>query len=178
MPEPPISEAERRRRGLEANKDNFFKQGLLLSERGEAAAAVAELEKVNEVDPDYPGLQEALGRLRAQGEKETAALKRRWAAEEEKRLREEGAAREAAAADKRRAYADTLRTLFLDQGLDIKVRSSGRNAERLELRFVLFNDVWTHRFQKDGMVEQWQGLGFERVDVKDGYDYHRYWTFR
>jgi SH3-like domain-containing protein len=78
----------------------------------------------------------------------------------------------------RRAYGPTLRERFLDAGLDIKVRVSGRDAERLELTYVLFSDVWTHRMQKDGLVSQWRDMGFARVDVKDGFDYHTYWTFR
>lgn len=77
----------------------------------------------------------------------------------------------------RRAYAEALRERFLDAGLDIKVKASGVQAERLELTFVLFNDVWTHRFQKDGLVAQWQAMGFKRVDAKDGFgDYHVYWN--
>jgi hypothetical protein len=77
----------------------------------------------------------------------------------------------------RENYKTVLREIFLDQGMDIKVSISGKQSDRLTLTFVLFNDVWVHRFQKDGIVEQWREMGFNRVDIKDGYDYYQYWTF-
>jgi Bacterial SH3 domain len=77
----------------------------------------------------------------------------------------------------RKRYAELLRERFLDTGLDIKVRTSGTAAERLTFEYVLFTDVWSHRFQKEGILDQARVMGFKRVDMKDGYKYHIYWTF-
>lgn len=89
---------------------------------------------------------------------------------------EQRRARVALEAENRRAYAKVLRELFLDQGLDIEVRVTGSRAERLKLTYVLFNDVWSHRFNKDGLIDQWLGMGFEKIDLDDGYDYHIVWS--
>jgi len=75
----------------------------------------------------------------------------------------------------RELYAKNLREQFLDKGFDIKVRVSGAQSERITYQFVLFNDVWSHRFQKDGLIDQAAKLGFKRVDMTDGYHWHVYW---
>jgi len=77
----------------------------------------------------------------------------------------------------RKAYAELLRNRFLDQGLDINVRVDGRNSDRITLTFALFNAVWAHRMQKDGLLDELRGLGFKRVNLTDGYDYAVYWDF-
>jgi hypothetical protein len=63
---------------------------------------------------------------------------------------------------------------FLDQGMDIKVRVMGTNKNRLYLQFVLFNDVWTHKFSKGDLIEEVKAMGFKRVDFDSGYDHHSY----
>lgn len=78
----------------------------------------------------------------------------------------------------RRAYAELLRNRFLDQNLDIKVTVSGAKAERITLKFALFNDVWAHRIQKDGLLEELRNMGYTRVSLSDGYDYGVYWDFK
>jgi hypothetical protein len=75
----------------------------------------------------------------------------------------------------RELYAKNLREQFLDKGFDIKVRVSGAQSERITYQFVLFTDVWSHRFQKDGLINQAAKLGFKRVDMTDGYHWHVYW---
>lgn len=82
-----------------------------------------------------------------------------------------------AGAEDRRALASRLREGFLDQGLDIKVRVSGKHAERITMTYVLFSDVWSHRFQQEGVLDSLHTAGFERVDMTDDYDWHVYWTF-
>ena len=78
----------------------------------------------------------------------------------------------------RKVYGAALRERFLDKGMDIKVHVSGRNNDHITLEWVLFNDVWTHQMEKpDGLAQEMKGLGFKRVDVKSGYDYHVYWDF-
>lgn len=102
--------------------------------------------------------------------KDAEAEEKRQKAEAKKTLREMGSAN-------RIAIAERLRTNFLDSGLDIKVKTSGRHAERVTFEYVLFNDVWSHRFQKDGVLSQLRDAGFGRVDMTDGYNWHVYWTF-
>jgi len=86
---------------------------------------------------------------------------------------------EAVAADlARQSYAKTLRERYLDQNMDIKVEASGKLHDRLTLHFVLFNDVWAHKFQKGDLVEEIRRLGFRRVYMTDGYDYHVYWELK
>jgi len=93
------------------------------------------------------------------------------------RERDEEAKRLRTAASARKAYGELLRNRFLDQGMDIKVNVTGDHNDRITLRWALFNDVWTHRMQKeDGLIPEMNALGFKRVDVTDGYDYHMYWT--
>jgi hypothetical protein len=93
------------------------------------------------------------------------------------RQRDEDAKRLRSAASARKAYGDLLRNRFLDQGMDIKVLVTGDHSDRIALRWALFNDVWTHRMQKpEGLIPEMNALGFKRVDVTDGYDYHMYWT--
>ena len=104
------------------------------------------------------------------GAQKAAAEERRLQAAAEKALREGGVT-------SRKDMAQRMRTSFLDSGFDIKVRTSGRYAERVTFEFVLFNDVWSHRFQKEGIVAQLRDAGFERIDLTDGYDWHIYWTF-
>ena len=70
-----------------------------------------------------------------------------------------------------------LRDRFLDKGLDIKVTVSGSKADRITLKYVLFNDVWSHRMQKDGLLAELRNLGFKRVTLTDTYDYTIYWDF-
>lgn len=80
-------------------------------------------------------------------------------------------------AEARLTYAKLLRERYLDQNLDIKVKVTGKGNDHLTLQFALFNDVWAHKFQKGDLVDEVRKLGFHRVDMTDGYDYHVYWTF-
>lgn len=114
-----------------------------------------------------PALIEELDRLIAPKLK---AQKEREHAEKEKGDREN-------AKLAREVFGAALREDYLDKGLDIKVNVSGKQSDRIKLTFILFNDVWTHQFQKSGMLETMQSLGFKRVSLSDGYDYGVYWTF-
>lgn len=72
------------------------------------------------------------------------------------------------------AYGESLRERFLDKNLDIKVRVSGADGDRMTLEFALFNDVWAHRIQKDGLLDEIRDNGFKRLDMV-AYDYHVSW---
>ena len=83
-----------------------------------------------------------------------------------------------AGAAARKAYAETIREQFLDKGLDIKATTKGRDNTTLVLSYVLFNDVWSHQFQKGGSLDACLKLGFTRVEMNDGFDWGVYWTFK
>lgn len=72
----------------------------------------------------------------------------------------------------RQEFASKLRQLYLNQGFDIEVHTSGRNAERLMLKYVLFNAVWMNAFEKSDTFFAARVLGFKSVDLDSGYDYH------
>ncbi|MEP7012023.1 MAG: hypothetical protein ABJC13_16985 [Acidobacteriota bacterium] len=101
----------------------------------------------------------------------------KWAAAE---ARERAAEKRQALVDgteNRQLVADRLRENFLDQGLDIKVRLKGRYKERITFTYVLFSDVWSHRFETEGILDSLQAAGYQRVDMTDDYDWHVHWTF-
>lgn len=77
----------------------------------------------------------------------------------------------------RKNYGLKLRDNFLDKGLDIKVSVSGDKNENIKMTFPLFNDVWAHRMQKDGLLGEMKALGFKKVTLTDNYDYTVYWNF-
>jgi len=78
----------------------------------------------------------------------------------------------------RKAYGAVLRERFLDKGMDIKVVVSGANNDHITLTWSLFSDVWVHQMEKsDGLIPEIYKVGFNRLDVKNGYDYHMYWDF-
>lgn len=112
---------------------------------------------------------EEIAKASAQLDKLTTEEKERA---EKRRERE----RAAQAAVERKQYAAELRDHFLDQGMDIKVSVSGSNNDRLKLQFVLFNDVWLHRFQKGSLIGEIRSKGFKRIDMSDGYNWGYYFT--
>lgn len=74
----------------------------------------------------------------------------------------------------RKNYQTSLRSDFLDDGLDIKVSIEGDSYKVLRLKFILFNDVWDHNFKKKGYYSFWKELGFDKV-ILDGQpgDYYK-----
>jgi hypothetical protein len=130
-------------------------------------AAVAEGADAEDVQPLATKLTAAEERNRRK-----AAAEARVAAEQAARQK---AGNERAA---RKAYGELLRNRFLDQGLDIKVHIEGKNADRVTLSFALFNDVWAHPIQKDGLLQELKDMGFKRVELTDNYDYSVFWDFR
>lgn len=60
--------------------------------------------------------------------------------------------------------------------MDIKVRVSGSNSDRITLSWVLFGDVAAHQLSKGDLIQEVKALGFRRIDMTDGYDYHVYWN--
>lgn len=145
-------------------------------------AVLDSAEKAMEAE-DYAGALAILGRFPwLNDDPDAAALRQRIAREEARTrpVREERARQAQAAALEvaRVAYASALREKFLDDGLDIKVSVSGDHSEQLDLQYVLFNDVWLHKFRKGSLIQEIWKMGFTRIDFRDGYDYHMYVTLK
>jgi len=75
----------------------------------------------------------------------------------------------------RDGYAAALRNQFLDSGLDIKVRVTGRDHDHMALTYALFGDVWTRRFQTHHTLDEAWVMGFKRVDLRDGFGHYHSW---
>lgn len=73
----------------------------------------------------------------------------------------------------RKAYQETLRNLFLDKGLDIKVTVSGDKYDKMLLEFVLFSDVWFRKFETNGDFDNWSKLGFKEITLSDKNTYRK-----
>jgi hypothetical protein len=69
----------------------------------------------------------------------------------------------------RELYETTLRTHYLEEGLNIKVKVYGPKSENIKLTYVLFNEVWVYNFRKGELITEMRELGFERVTLSDGY---------
>jgi hypothetical protein len=77
----------------------------------------------------------------------------------------------------RQAYAQVLQNKFYDDGLNIKVRTSGPDTTVLTMTFVLFDEVWVHNFQKGDLLDEVGRQGFKKVVVNDGYTKSWSWKF-
>jgi hypothetical protein len=73
--------------------------------------------------------------------------------------------------ENRKKFAGLLRNIYLDRGLDIKVSVSGTKADRLQLSYVLFNDVWSHRLSKEGEIDTWCQMGFKTIRMTNTWDW-------
>lgn len=151
----------------------YYAAAVAAFERGEYEGAnliLGKVEGAGDSNPDVPKLRK---RIDAKLAIKRAADER----ERKKAEREHKAAVHAQDVAGRKIFGDALRARYLDAGMDIKVRVSGKDNERITLTFVLFNDVWTHRFQQGAILTDARDLGFRRFTLTDGYDYTRYWTF-
>lgn len=155
-----------RKAHIESNKDQIFQQAVDFLQAKNFQGATRLFREVQEVSPDYPGLEKKLAEAE-RGEQKALQKQQEQQAATEREIKKV----------QRLAAESLLRDRYLDAGMDIKVDVSGKNADRITLTYVLFNDVWTHRFQKDGGLDTLRDMGFKRVDLKSGYDYHIYWTF-
>lgn len=160
-------------------------------EKARCAAANFQLAKLKLERDDLPGARQALGaavaggtiadgeykRLDAQLTRRETVAREKAEAESKIRAAKEAKERAKTAALARAAYGEVLRTRFLDKNLDIKVSVTGAKKDRITLKFILFNDVWSHRIQQDGLLRELRDIGFKRVTLTDGYDYTVYWDF-
>ncbi len=69
-----------------------------------------------------------------------------------------------------------LDTFFLEIGMDVKIKLSGKHKERIILTNVLFNRVWMHHNQQEVhvLVKGCEKIGFERVTFSDGFGLKQY----
>ena len=76
-------------------------------------------------------------------------------------------------AEERKGNIEKLRNMFLDSGIDVKVSVYGKNNEILELRNVVFDDVWFRKFETAGMFNNFHNLGFKEIILNNEYDYRK-----
>jgi N-acetylglucosamine kinase-like BadF-type ATPase len=118
-----------------------------------------------------PDLTEITSRLEAQKK----LIDRHDAAVRAEKRKQDEAAEAILTKASRQAYAKVLREKFLDMRMDVEVSVSGKNSERLYLKYALFNAVWAHDFEKGDLISGFRKLGFKRVDLTDGWQYHVYY---
>jgi hypothetical protein len=78
----------------------------------------------------------------------------------------------------RTAFAEYMRDNYLDNNLDIKVVVTGKYKQKMTLRYPLFNDVWTHKIKQSDLLDTLVNLGFDYLELNDGYDYAVYWDLK
>jgi flagellar biosynthesis GTPase FlhF len=136
---------------------------------GKFTEALDLLEDVREAIPGFRNIDQEIARTVQMNEES----KRKLLIEQQRKKNKE---ERAAKIMERRLMEGILRERYLDAGLDIKVKVSGDSADRIKLTYVLFNDVWSHRLSKEGMVSELCNHGFKRIEMSDGYNWGVYWT--
>ena len=99
---------------------------------------------------------------------------------EDKKYREDKIKKLKADSESRRLHQDTLRQNFLDKGLNIKVKVSGKYNENLTLSYVFFDEVWFHNFNKDNLFDNLhKNWGYETITLSDGgYNYRQTMSYK
>lgn len=70
----------------------------------------------------------------------------------------------------RMAYASSTEQIFLQNGMDVKVRANGTNKDQLQLKYVLMTQPLVYKFQNDVHLDQQaKVLGFKKIIYSDGY---------
>ena len=73
----------------------------------------------------------------------------------------------------RKTYGETLRETYLDNGIDVKIKISGKENTVLTMTYILMSDVEVHQLKKQGVFDQWHNLGFEKAILRDGFNYSK-----
>ena len=75
--------------------------------------------------------------------------------------------------DQRKEIRSTLDDLFLQSGMDVKVRVHGTKSTRVTLTYVFFsNRVVVHNLLEDGnLLQLLQKVGFKKLTFSDGFQY-------
>jgi hypothetical protein len=129
------------------------------------------LEKLKARAGDWKKLHARQARSQAAADRQDAAKQAAYEISSARQARQE-----------RISYAKTIRTDFLDNDLDIKVKTSGPDATHLTLEYVLFSAVWARKLQVGGglaghTLDEWHEKGFTKITLSDGYDYASSFTF-
>lgn len=75
----------------------------------------------------------------------------------------------------REVMAELLQTHYLDEGINMKIRVSGRDSNTIKLTWVLVDEVFVHHYGKGEDLQVLRELGFTKVLLSDGYT--KTWTF-
>lgn len=68
------------------------------------------------------------------------------------------------------AYADLLDAAFLQDDMDVRVKTYSTNKTKLKLTFVFFsNRVWVKKVTDTGMLTKAENLGFTKVHFDSGF---------
>jgi hypothetical protein len=128
----------------------------------ELAKLWRQLQVITDKDPEYPKAKRLARRLeRCRGYIENA---------QENMLCKVGGTL-------RKKLVDKLDTIFLDSGMDVRMRLSRECKTRVRLNWPLWNRAVIHRLNKEsGLLEQLEEAGFERVDFDNGTE-TTYYTF-
>lgn len=76
-------------------------------------------------------------------------------------------------AKNRKAKAEEMETLFLKQGIDMKVRASGPFNTTLTFEWILIGRPWVFKFYEDSpeMQKTFRDAGFKKIVFLDGHDF-------
>lgn len=71
----------------------------------------------------------------------------------------------------RQDYADQLERNYLDKGMDVYVRLSGKRKDTISIKYVLLSRPAVYKIQKDGqLLDEMRQLGFKKAIFADGMD--------
>lgn len=79
----------------------------------------------------------------------------------------------------REMYASMLEENFMKNGIDAKVRASGKDMERLSVTYALMSQPLVYKFQNDMQLpSQARAVGFKKVVYSNGFesDFGKTWT--
>jgi len=115
-------------------------------------------------------------------EEQSAILKQKaeQKALKDKKNREDKIKKLKADSESRRLHQDILRQKFLDTGLNIKVKVSGKYNENLTLSYVLFDEVWFNKFNKEYLFDDLnKNWGYKKITLSDGgYNYQQTMSYK
>jgi hypothetical protein len=151
---------DKRQQEMRSDPEKFVAEARDLAKSGHLNDALNLLREVQGLVPAHEGIASEIKKVQRRMEQEKAAGDRKTAEGER-----------TAKILTRRAMESLLRDQYLDAGLDIKVDVSGKNADRLTLTYPLFNDVWSHRFGRDGTVDAFCRTGFKTIRMTDNYEW-------
>lgn len=153
----------------EAKRDAEFKAMTVVQhlEAAVSAAGTPDSAKHLAAAPDGPAKSKALVDMKKKQEEVARQAKAKAEADKKRDAM--------ASAIARKLMAERLETDYLDKGMDIRVRVSGKNNEILTMKYVLFNRVWAHKFAQGDSLEVLRNAGFKRVSLEDGYNFGWKW---